>query len=171
MDAMNEQGKGYSPQGQPPTGGFNFCNMTNNTISISGSTCTVGVNQGNMPAVAPETDANDGDDAAESAPGKEAADNPPEKKPPPSGTPPKTGIGGLPLVGYNVIPVHEREITVEHARKNYASRWVFGKNRHMHDEPWEHQGFPDDENLQEYMVEIKQVRRHRRRRIGLEIGT
>lgn len=163
MDAMNcQQGKGHSRQ--PPPAGINICNMTNNTVSISHSTCTLGFNQVKPPAMASETgpegegpDGEGEDDAADAVPGKKAADNAPKKKPP-SGTPPKIGVGGLPLIGYHVIPEHEREITMEHARKNYPSRWVFLKNRHEHKEPWEHQGFPDEKNLQEFMAEINEAR-------------
>ena len=173
MDAMNyQQGKGHSCHGQHPPAGINLCNVTNNTISISNSTCTLGFNPGQSQA-SPDGDGED--DAADAVTAKKAADNPPkQKKPPPRtppgngvgpkqkkpppGTPPENGVDGLPLIGYHVIPEHERQITMEHARNNYPSRWVFRKNRHEHDKPWEHQGFPDEENLQEFMAELKQVR-------------
>lgn len=159
MDAMNyQQGKGHSCHGQPPPAGIVIRNVMNNTISITDSTCTHCFNQGKSQASETGPNGDGEDDAADAVTAKKAADNPLKQKKPPPGTPPENGVDGLPLIGYHVIPEHERQITMEHARNNYPSRWVFRKNRHEHDKPWEHQGFPDEENLQEFMAELKQVR-------------
>ena len=164
MDAMNnnrEKGKGgHYCNGRSPTAGINICNMST-SVSISGnSTCNLGLHQVKPHAMASGTgpEGQGEDDAADATQGKKAAVDAAKRREPPSGTPPKISKDGMPTIGYHLIPEHEREITMEHARNYYASRWVFQEDRHQYAKPWDHQEVPEGENLKAFMLELNRIR-------------
>jgi hypothetical protein len=68
---------------------------------------------------------------------------------------PRKGYGNLPLIGINVIPVHDKDVDVKYAKANYKQLFVFDRTKK---EIWDDGAAPIQETYLQGVEDVKALR-------------